>query len=76
MELSYGCNGNTVTLHIRTAVMFINRSDLVIGYVIIIKLVSMTSALLPITTAAANVKIQPLNAKAVLWDVGINFNLS
>ena len=55
--------------------MFINRSDLVIGCVVIIKLVSMTSALFPITTTTANVKIQPLNAKAVLWDVGINFNL-
>ena len=56
--------------------MFINRSDLVIGCVVIIKLVSMTSALFPITTTTtANVKSQPLNAKAVLWDVGINFNL-
>jgi len=60
--------------------MFINRSDQVIIYVvIIIKLFSMTSALVSTTTAtaatAANMKIQPLNAaaKAVLWDVGINF---
>ena len=60
--------------------MFINRSDLVvvIYVVIIIKLFSITSALISTTTksTAANMKIQPLNAaaKAVLWDVGINLN--